>query len=97
MTIAHQDLGLGIRRESGAKAIAEFDKALKLDPSNPNVLKARGDTYLAQGDRDRAIADFTQAIRIDAKLTAAYVNRGVAYLGKSDWDLAIADHHCHQA
>jgi tetratricopeptide (TPR) repeat protein len=44
-------------------AIADFTKAIELNPTDPDTLyEWRGDAKLARNDFDGAIADFSQAI-----------------------------------
>ena len=77
-------------------AIADFDLAIRLDPSDGTAYDNRG---LAQGKLGQyfsAIDDFDAGIRLDPNDAAAYGNRGnaKAYLGQhiaaiSDYDVAI--------
>jgi anti-anti-sigma factor len=46
------------------RAIACFNKALKLNPRDTANYAERGNAYLLKGDADAAIADFTQFIRL---------------------------------
>ena len=43
-------------------AIADFDRAIKIDPRKTENLIGRGLAYLEQRDTDRAIRDFDQVI-----------------------------------
>ena len=88
------------------QAIADYDKALKLDPKYAAAYRNRGDAYekkkdydraIADYDRaiadyDRAIADYDRAIRLKPKEAAAYKVRGDAYEKKGDYDQAIKDY-----
>src|SRR4051794_19490264 len=60
-------------------AIAHFDRALTLDPSNVKALNNRG--YARTGLRDfpRAVADFDEALSRDPLFAAAYNNRGLVH------------------
>ncbi len=80
---AGEDRRLSVQGKGGAKTKAELDNAIALNPRDAKAFEARGNTFLAEGHRDRAIADFTDAINLDATLYGALVNRGVAYLGRS--------------
>ncbi|MDR2491690.1 MAG: zinc-ribbon domain-containing protein, partial [Spirochaetaceae bacterium] len=50
------------------KAIAEYTKAIELDPDNVAAYVRRGEAYYCRdddGDDNRAIADYTRAIKLD--------------------------------
>ena len=83
----------GIRGEYD-RAIADFDKAIRLDPNNAEFYYKRGTAFINKGDYDRAIADYDQAIRLKPT-TSAYGSRALAYSSKGEYDRAIAD--CDQA
>jgi tetratricopeptide (TPR) repeat protein len=74
------------------KAMAEFNKALELDPKNANAINDRGLEFWFKGDIDSALADYNKAIEINPSLAVSYNNRGLLYgKGKGEFDLAIAD------
>jgi len=75
-----------------AAAIADFSKAIELDPKNPVVYSARGNVKLNTGELDEAIADHSKAIELDPSRRAPYINRGVAKIDKDDLEGAIADY-----
>jgi len=52
-------------RKGYDKAIADFTKAIELDPANLYFNCSRGVAYFEKGDYDRAIADFETALRLD--------------------------------
>ena len=53
------------RKDQIDLAIADYDAALKIDLSRPDVLNARGELLRKKGDRPRAIRDFGAAMKID--------------------------------
>jgi tetratricopeptide (TPR) repeat protein len=73
-------------------AIADYDKAIQLNPAYAIAFDNRGYTYEEKGDHDRAIADYDVAIRLDPKKASDYDDRGLAYEAKGDHDRAIADY-----
>lgn len=73
-------------------AIAEFTRALRINPKSVQVYNARGFAYATKGNQDRAIADYSESIRLDPKFAIAYNNRGNSYRIKRDYDRAIADY-----
>jgi tetratricopeptide (TPR) repeat protein len=72
-------------------AIAEYTKAIELDPDNAEAYNRRGIAYGKKGDGDRAFAGFNRAIKLDPDYAEAYCNRGFAYYIKKDCGQAIAD------
>jgi tetratricopeptide (TPR) repeat protein len=51
-----------------AAALADYDRAAKVEPRNPVVYCRRGDCYAALGDRDRALANYRRALALDPSL-----------------------------
>jgi tetratricopeptide (TPR) repeat protein len=70
------------------RAIADYDKAIRLDPKNVAAYSGRGGAYYDKKEYDHAIADYDRAIMLGA---GAYIYRGYAYSAKGDFDHAIAD------
>ena len=85
------------------RAIADFTKALEIDPTSAGYYVDLGVAYTnrnGSGDQDRAIAVLDQACAIEIEKSgkpAAYtmLRRSVAYFIKGDFVQAIAD--CNQA
>jgi len=73
-------------------ALADFAKAMELDPDNPLVPYNRGNLYLDTGRYDLAIADFTRALEIEPHFALAHYNRGLAYEKAGDRISAKADY-----
>src|SRR6266496_4192063 len=81
----------GLAREAKGDldgAIADFNRAIELDPKLAISYHNRGLAQKAKG----AIPDFNRAIELNPKFAAgAYSNRGLAKQAKGDLDGAIAD------
>jgi tetratricopeptide (TPR) repeat protein/S1-C subfamily serine protease len=75
-----------------SKAIADYDKAIAINPEYAEAYYNRGVAYGALKDYSKAIADYDKAIAINPELAEAYSNRGVAYAGLKDYSKAIADY-----
>jgi len=71
--------------------IADFDRAIAIDPKNANAYTQRGSLYQLFGELDRAIADLTTAVALNPNNAEAYLNRGFAFEKKDEPDRAIAD------
>jgi tetratricopeptide (TPR) repeat protein len=80
-------------KETGiiANAIADFSRALELDPNNADAYKHRGTAYRITGYYERAASDFTRLIEIDSNDADAYNNCGLAYELIGDYKQSIAD------
>jgi lipoprotein NlpI len=74
------------------RAIADYDEAIRLNPSLAMAYSNRGLSYYDKREYDRAIADHSEVIRLNPNLWLPYTNRGNAYLAKGDQDRAIADY-----
>ena len=75
-----------------AAAIANYDRAIALDPDDPEAYHSRGIAKTEQGDYAGAIADYDRAIALDPDGAAAYHNRGVTKAEQGDYAGAIADY-----
>jgi len=84
-------LALLWNEQSYERAIADFDKAVELEPNGAVAYIGRGTAWGMKGELDKAIADLDQAIRLDPKLDMAWANRGTAWLAKKEYDKAIVD------
>src|SRR5436190_5363014 len=74
-------------------AIADFDRAIQLDPKDAAIYNNRGLAKQAKGDFNAAIADFNRAIELNPKDAVAYSNRGNTKRDKGDLDGAILDYN----
>lgn len=75
--------GLGsvlLRKGDAAGAIALYDEAATLDPSNPESAFFRGALEESSGNPDIALRYYEEAIQLDESYTAAYVNAGAILL-----------------
>lgn len=74
-------------------ALAEFARALRLDPIHANTYTNRGCVYHMLGEHEAALADYTQAIRLGREAINAKVrnNRGLLYLAAGRLERAVTD------
>jgi len=61
------------------KSVQAYEKALELQPDNPNVLTDQGVMFRALGFYDRAIANFEKASKIDQNHIQSLFNLGIVY------------------
>ena len=80
-----------IQQDDNDRAIADFTKAIELDPEGANAYNHRGVAYASKLDFDRAIADFDKAIQFDPLLRNAHLNRGLSFSAKGDEARARVD------
>jgi tetratricopeptide (TPR) repeat protein len=83
------------RQKSYKEALAELDKAVEIDPKNPEAYYWRGRTLVMLGRLDQGANDFKTAITLKTDYAEAYdnlgwlaskrgeVDEGIAYLTKS--------------
>ena len=65
-------------RKNYEDAIADFTRAIKIDPNYIFAYRFRGNAYNELGDYENAIADYTRVIRIDPNNSFAYKDRGIS-------------------
>jgi tetratricopeptide (TPR) repeat protein len=73
------------------RALADFNQAIKLQPTFAEAYGNQVVTYFAKGDYSHALAAANQAIKLKADLALVYNNRGLVYLKTGDYDQAITD------
>ena len=73
------------------KAIADFTKAIELNPRDDVLYHNRGNAWYRKGNYDKAIANYTKAIELNPKDDDYYNMRGIAWYEKKNYDKAIAD------
>lgn len=72
-------------------AIADFNKAIELDPNNVRAYVNRGLAKRSLGDSRGAIVDYNKAIELDPKSANTYFNRGIAKHDLKDKNGACLD------
>lgn len=88
-------------------ALAEYDKAIGIDPRAASIYVKRGGVRRAKGDIDGALADYDEAYEIDPSsvtgdrfVAEAFSDRGSVRTEKLDMAGALADYdkalHCYQ-
>ncbi len=87
---AHRGKGLVLFdiADSTDEIVAEFKKAIELDPRDSVSYLRLGIIYSNEGDRPRAIAEYRSAIAADPKFEKAYVNLGGEFLADRDMKAA---------
>lgn len=73
------------------KAIAEYDRAIELNPRLEEAYNDRGNEYLAKDLYDQAIADYTKAISLGPQHYVHWYGRSCAYRKKGEFAKARMD------
>jgi tetratricopeptide (TPR) repeat protein len=79
-------------RQRYDEAIAEFNKAIEIDPDFADAYYNRGIANSKKGNLNQAISDYTKAIQINPNDSDSYYNRGLVYHKKNDFNQAISDY-----
>src|SRR6201999_4533438 len=66
--------GAAIIRGNTSYNKKEYDKAIRLDPSNARAYRERSRAYHGKNEYDKAISDSTEAIHLDPTYALAYMN-----------------------
>jgi len=73
------------------QAIADYSKAIEINPKVADLLHNRALDYRYKGDLVSAMADYTQEIQVDPKLWRAYFSRGTVSVMIGALPPAMAD------
>ncbi len=73
-------------------AVADFTRAIDIDPRAATPYDARGFARLHSFDVDGAVADFTQAITLKSDYGNAYFGRAIAEQIRGGFDAALDDY-----
>jgi tetratricopeptide (TPR) repeat protein len=74
-----------------AQAVADFRRALELDPAAYEAALGLGDAFLLMGDVAAAMTEFGRGVELGAGAPAAHLARGWARLRTQDREGALAD------
>ena len=77
---------------SYGKALADFNRAIELNPQGAAAHYNRGVVLNGLGHHEEALADFTRAIEFNPQYAEAYLNRGVVLNDLGRRGEALADH-----
>jgi len=74
-------------------AIADYDRAIDLEPEYAEAYNNRGNAYLDLGDLERAVEDYDRSLELgNPEPHLVYNNRGNAYRQQSEYERAIGDY-----
>jgi tetratricopeptide (TPR) repeat protein len=72
------------------KAMADWEAAVALQPSNPGAQNNLGFAYYAAGQFDEALAQWQSAVELDLSLADSWAGIGITRYGKGQSEDAIA-------
>lgn len=75
-----------------ARAIADFDEAVKLEPKSADAFNNRAWTYYKAGNSDRALKDANRAVNLDASKAYIWDTRGHIHEERGSRTAAIRDY-----
>jgi tetratricopeptide (TPR) repeat protein len=78
-------------RLNAPESVEVFNRAIKIDLSDPLLYNNRGNSWRDARRLKEAIADYEHAIAIDRDYARAYKNRGIAYELLGDAERATQD------
>jgi tetratricopeptide (TPR) repeat protein len=92
LAVLYNDRGVEYANKNDRdRAIADYEKAIQLNPGYSDAFSNRGDAWRVKGDFTRALADLDQAIRLNPKNANPYYNRGLVREAKKDLEGALSD------
>ncbi|CCD91994.1 conserved hypothetical protein [Bradyrhizobium sp. ORS 375] len=71
--------------------MADYERAIRLDPNNPALFRERGLALQQKGELDEALVDLDRAVRMSFADPELYCDRGAIWLAKGRYDRALAD------
>jgi tetratricopeptide (TPR) repeat protein len=72
-------------------AIAEYTKALEINPEDAEAYDRRGTANHHKGDLDHALSDFNQALTLNPRSSDALLHRALVHMARGFHDLAVVD------
>lgn len=83
-----------LRLGQPARALADFNAALRLHPDYASALNNRASVWMELGNLDAALADCSAALRANPAFADAFNNRGNVHSRRGEPEQAVADYDC---
>jgi tetratricopeptide (TPR) repeat protein len=88
----YRERGMALYRSGDfARAVVNFDEAIRLDPDDARAYNIRGNAWDEMGVFERALADYDEAIRINPNNPAVFHDRAILWQRKRELDKALVD------
>jgi tetratricopeptide (TPR) repeat protein len=72
-------------------AIEIFNKALKVNPGNPEIWKLRGNSFFSARAWDDAVKDYSMALDLNPSDSELWLNKGIAEISKGNTETGCYD------
>lgn len=79
-------------RKDYKQAIADYTKAIELNPNYAEAYNNRANAYCDEGDYRKALEDYNKALYINHDYSVAYCNRANVFINLEMYDEAQRDH-----
>lgn len=90
--LPYNNLGHYLRRQNQPeRALANYNKAISIEPGKAQPYNNRGRIYFDRGEMDKALADYNKCIELEPNHVNALANRGAAFGMKQEWENALKD------
>ena len=73
------------------KALADFNKYIEINPTEPLIYSNRGNLHGLMGNYDLALKDYSRSAELDSTKVDTYVNKGVTYIRMEQYDKALEE------
>src|SRR5262249_43058288 len=80
------------RRQDYDKALADYEQAIRLVPTETVFYRDRGNVALARKEYDKAMADYSKAIELDPTYPVPWLQRGKTWAAQKEYGKALADY-----
>ncbi len=81
------------RQNKWELALADYNKAIQINPNYVEAYYNRGILYSKQKRRDLALPDYNKVIEVNPDFAQAYKNRGLIYFEQKKLDIALSDYN----
>ncbi|WP_461830219.1 SPOR domain-containing protein [Aquifex sp.] len=86
----YYDLGMSsYQARNYSEAIANFHRAIKINPNEPKIWNALGIAYMEVKEFQKAENSFKKALQLNPNYSEARMNLGILYMKQGRYDLAV--------
>ncbi|HEY2082325.1 MAG TPA: tetratricopeptide repeat protein, partial [Verrucomicrobiae bacterium] len=91
--VAHLNLGVALEQDNRQpEALAEYRKAVEIDPHRVQVHNNLANLLAAMGSRDEALKEYQEALRLNPNAALAHVNLGTLLVDMGRFDDAMREY-----
>ena len=78
-------------QEDFVLAMADLDKAIRLEPSHARAFSNRGNIWMRLKKPEQALADYSEAVRLEPNAPSHFLRRAQVWRAKNEPERALAD------